>query len=118
MEVRLVRPCAATTAWSGWSVGLGAQRAHTRGTAGLESTRTPSISKSTPLQMIWVMLNILVGTGSNKKRDLRADGLAQPRRPPARATPRTRIAVTAVAMRMVLTSRGMGECHLILRTSA
>src|SRR6267154_5923560 len=55
MVVRLGRPCAFFTTSSGMNPCSRAHPAQTRATAGVESTRTPSKSKSTPRQRIFVM---------------------------------------------------------------
>src|SRR6266480_657328 len=52
----LGRPCAFLTTSSGSNPCSRAHHAHTRATAGVESTKTPSRSKSTPRQRMPVMI--------------------------------------------------------------
>src|SRR5258708_31905651 len=56
MVLMLGRPCAFFTTSSGANPCSRAQPAHTRATAGVESTKTPSKSKSTPRQRMLVMI--------------------------------------------------------------
>src|SRR5271167_2002558 len=55
--VMLGRPCARCTTSAASNPCRAAQRVHTRATAGVESTSTPSISKSTPAQEIRLIHN-------------------------------------------------------------
>src|SRR5258708_28451024 len=56
MVLMLGRPCAFFTTSSGANPCSRAQPAHARATAGVESTKTPSKSKSTPRQRMLVMI--------------------------------------------------------------
>src|SRR2546427_12091562 len=57
MVVILGRPCAFFTTSSGSNPWVRAHPAHTRATAGVESTKTPSRSKSTPRQWMLVIIH-------------------------------------------------------------
>ncbi len=57
MVVMLGRPCAFLTTSSGLNPCSCAQPAQTRATAGMESTNTPSRSKSTPRQRMLVIIH-------------------------------------------------------------
>jgi len=68
MVEMLGRPWARRTTSSASKLNFLAQVAHTRATAGVESTRTPSMSKSRPRQRI-SMTNIIVSLRRGQKGD-------------------------------------------------